>query len=308
MIAADVFHAFLYGSDWILWSVFWLLVLGLFLIAWRAGHWAGWKKYLRWFAVCILIILGYARLVEPRLLTVKTYKMPLIPQPKTWVKAVFLFDAHAGRDKGPGFYRRVAERVGSLEPDVIFVGGDFVDQDSADMGDLRSWADMTAPLGKYFVLGNHDYYGDPQAVRSYAQTILGMTDVTNAILNIKKDDRSFTLIGLDDAKMGTPDLALVNDPAAKRPRVIFSHQPDILLSLPSGVAEGAMFGHTHGGQVRLPWIGSLAILPQRAPQWLDRGWKYWRGTPLVISQGLGEATAPLRLFDPPQIMVVEIGI
>ena len=298
----------LYYSDWFIRIVFYGLLIGSAVFVWwgrRLPHRWQWTRII---ALIVVACLLYGRLVEPRLLTVKTYQIPLVPQPQQWIKAVFLYDAHAGRDKGPWYYDRVAKTANSLKPDVIFVGGDFVDWDSSKVTWLEGWKNLSAPQGVYFVLGNHDYYDNVDRVRTYVLDTLKFKDLTNTVLSLDKGGRTLSVVGLDDGHKGEPDLSLLNGSRSTRPRIIFTHEADALLSLPDGEAELAIVGHTHGGQVRLPFFGTPAVLPQAAPQWLDVGLKRWKGMPIIISAGLGEATAPVRFFDPPQIVVVEIGI
>jgi len=300
-------------TDFFIQILFVLLVgLSLFCIWFPKkifGVWDRWKYWIRGFAVAVLACFCYAVFVEPRLITVATYQLPLVKEPKTWVRAILLTDAHAGFFKEPAFYRRVADRVRLLNPDVIFIGGDFVDGDAAALSSLESWRSFSAPLGVYAVLGNHDYYrtGSSSVVRDWIRSS-GFKNMTNRSTRLSKEGRSFILLGLDDARLGTPDYSLFVRSATQTPRLLFTHDADALLRLDGTEVNGALIGHTHGGQVRLPIIGSLSYLPQQAPQWLDRGLKYWHQIPVVISQGIGETVAPIRFDCPPQIVEVNIGI
>lgn len=256
------------------------------------------------FASC-LVILCYARFVEPVWIKVTLYRQALVAEPQAWIKLVYLSDLHAGLRKSAQYYERVAERVNQQGPDIVFIGGDLVEREERALQDLKALQSISSTQGNYFVLGNHDFLDQPERIRESLQA-WGYEDITNQqrILSVKNG--TFELMGLDDTWFGQP-MKLVSS-APHLPRVIVAHEPDVLLDMEAGDAELVLLGHTHGGQVRLPWYGAVKRLPQFAPQWLDRGYKLWKKIPVIISQGLGEADAPVRLCCRPEIVVVEIGV
>jgi len=255
---------------------------------------------------CVLAVLFYARFVEPFLVTVKKYRLALVKKPERWIRVAFLSDLHADGWKGKRFYDRVVRKTQAQKPDLILIGGDVVEETASHLSEAAGLAKLDAPMGKYFILGNHDFMDDAAAVRRQLEA-WGYEDVTNRVKTVSADGRAFDLVGLDDSWFGDPDLPLVRG-GHKRPRVVLSHEPDVLFDLRQGDADLILLGHTHGGQIRLPLIGHVAPLPQAAPQWLDLGKKTWKGMPVVISAGLGETNLNVRLFCPPQIVLLEIGI
>jgi len=283
--------------------LFWFLLIasaGLLAVALYRKNW--WAAVL---AVVIISFLLYGRLVEPHLITIQTFHLPLTVQPKTWVKTVFLSDLHANKSKDLSFFASVADRVAALKPDLILIGGDMVDDQEKFITNLEPLSHLQASLGKYFIRGNHDFLDDQAAVRRQ-MVQWGFVDATNRVFPLVFNGQKMSFVGLDDSWFSEPNLNLLRQ--AARPRLALAHEPDVLLDMKQGDADLVLLGHTHGGQVRLPWIGSLIALPQKAPQWLDRGLKSWLGMPVIISQGLGEADFIFRFWDPPQIVVVEIGI
>jgi hypothetical protein len=222
------------------------------------------------------------------------------------LRIVFLADLHAGASKGVSFYERVVSRVETLKPDVVILGGDLVDWYARDVKDLACLTNIVAPEGKYFVLGGHDFFDDPDVVTS-AMESYGFTNATNRLFQLTAQNKQVDHIGLDDSWFGAPDLLLLRVPK-ERLRILVTHQADILMDIPQGVADLVLLGHTHGGQVRLPWVGAVLPLPHRAPQWLDEGKKMWQETPVIISRGLGEACSRVRFFAPPEIVCVDVTV
>lgn len=284
---------------WVYWILIAISVVGFIVFRSAFPVVAG------FFFVC-LALLVYGGFIEPQFITVKRYRLPLVDNPVTWVRVVFLSDLHAGGGKTPAYYARVARQTLAQDPDLILFGGDFVEEEAAPVVDLSPFETLHAPLGCYFILGNHDYADDPEAVRRQFLA-WGFTDATNKVFHLEKDGRPLTLIALEDSWYGHPDIDLLKQPR-QSPRLLFIHQPDNLLDVKAGDVDVAVMGHTHGGQIRLPLIGKLRPLPSKAPQWLDRGLRHWNGIPAVISQGIGESDIRARLFCPPQIVILELGI
>lgn len=247
----------------------------------------------------------YAGFVEPYWLRVKTYRLALTEDPTVWMRIAFLSDFHAGAYKRKRFFDRVVSVAASLRPDAVVIGGDAVEERAGFVGELSSLRRLHPRSGKFFVLGNHDFLDDPDAIAGRLNA-WGYADLNNVTRMLEYDGRRICFAGLDDPWRGQPRLERLKRGQGV-PIILFVHEPDALLDLPEKSADVIVLGHTHGGQVRLPWLGVLWKLPQQAPQWLDVGKKEWRGMPIVISAGLGETGSRVRLFCRPEIVMLEIG-
>ena len=285
-------------------GVYWILVLISLGAIYLGLQWHWWWLVLLFF--CPLVLLLYGRYIEPYRITVKTYALALVDEPKEKLRVVFLSDFHASKFKSAKFFERVIAKVKKIQPDVVLIGGDLVEEHAAFLPVVESLAELTAKYGKYFILGNHDYLDDPHVVRK-ALKAWGYHEITNNAVTIHGADRALRLIGLDDCWHGASDLRVM-DHKHHTPCLLVVHEPDSLLDIRPEDADLILMGHTHGGQIRLPLIGKIRKLPQVVPQSLDRGLKKWHDIPIIISQGLGEAETRARLFCPPQIVVVEVEI
>jgi len=105
--------------------------------------------------------------------------------------------------------------------------------------------------------------------------------------------------------LGVPKLPRLE--AGGLPRVVLTHEPDLLLDMREGQAELALCGHTHGGQIRLPVIGSM-VVPSKLKRHADMGRRIINGIPVFVTRGVGEVLCRARLFCPPEIVVIELGI
>ncbi|MFZ1107356.1 MAG: metallophosphoesterase [Rhodomicrobium sp.] len=214
----------------------------------------------------------------------------------------------------------IVERLNAERPDVIVLLGDYVNALRrgyySSLVPVAEWSaalhDLRAPLGVYAVLGNHDWLsGEAPAIRSaFHRAGIGLLE--GSAIKVERGRFSFWIVGLDDLFAADTrgygnvqvGLAHVTDGA---PIVLLAHEPDIFSVVPEKVAL-TLAGHTHGGQVYIPFVGRPSLAPGMA-----RYAKYAyghieeRGRHLVVSSGLGLSAYPVRFLVPPEIAVVTLG-
>jgi uncharacterized protein len=212
-------------------------------------------------------------------------------------------DFHVGPTTNPAVVEAACATLASAAPDVLLLGGDYV---THDLGGLRALAAalgaVPAPLGRFGVLGNHDWWAGQAQVR-HALEAAGVRILVNECASLPSPFEHVAICGLDDHGHGRPD-AWAALGAASGIRVVLMHAPSGLLDIGAERFEVAFCGHTHGGQIALP-NGRPLLVPQGA---LSR--RYARGrfdlTPgrtLVVSVGIGCVVVPWRLFAPPEVLV-----
>jgi len=271
-------------------------------------------------------LFSYAFAIEPRYrLVIKAYRFtpPGFPKRERPLRIAALADLHACDPWMP--LSRIEEIVrvtNALKPDVIVLLGDYVSAihrfrtKPVAIGDwAAALANLDAPLGTFAVLGNHDWWEDPEGVRQ-GLVRNGIPVLENEARQLKMPDGSaFWLAGLGDqlargnprkGYQGVDDLPktmrAITDEA---PVVLLAHEPDIFPEVPSRVAV-TLCGHTHGGQVRFPFIGA-PVVPSRFGQRYAYGHIVESGRHLVVSGGLGCTFLPVRFGSPPEIVLVELG-
>jgi predicted MPP superfamily phosphohydrolase len=225
--------------------------------------------------------------------------------------AAFLSDIHVGPYKGEKWVRKLVESTNALNPDLILLGGDFLYRNADALPDLSPFKDLKAPFGVYAILGNHDEWKAGQEAIAWFQSS-GIPLLINRNLRKEKDGQKISIAGADDDWYGETDLAAAfKDLAPDDVAVVMLHNPD--LAIPAAAMlkgrPGPTFffsGHTHGGQIRLPFWGSVMPLPHRLGRKYDRGVFAIDGIPLIIGAGLGEAGPRARLFCPPEIVLAEL--
>lgn len=240
----------------------------------------------------------------------ETPEVPLavrdLPPEFAGYRIALVTDLHHGPAVPTRWLSHVAERVAELAPDLVALGGDFV---SHARGDLRGLDEIVArfraPDGTLAVLGNHDHWVDPDAVAESVERG-GARLLTNQHALICRGTGALAIGGVDDFSHGAvrPDDALAGVPLHV-PRVLLSHNPDLIEYLPPGLRVDVMLsGHTHNGQAHLPLIGPLTAPSQFGRRYLH-GLTRVGHTWLYVSAGIGSAWVP-RWGNPPELPMIRL--
>jgi uncharacterized protein len=228
-------------------------------------------------------------------------------------RAVQLSDIHMDEFTEPFFLRDAVQRINRLNPDAVFLTGDFVTHQfmprKFSKGSAWQCANILSQIQcphRYAVLGNHDVQIS-ETVVTQALTANAITVLRNSFLPIERAGARFWLAGLDDPVEGKPDpdaaipASIRNVP--NEPVVLLCHAPDYadtLLTQPAGKSVALMLsGHTHGGQIRLPLIGPL-VLPVLGQKYVEGRFRFGN-LRLYVNRGLGAVGVPFRLDCPPEI-------
>lgn len=258
-------------------------------------------------------LLAYAGWVEPRRLVVRrrTLALPHWPPALDGLTLGVMSDLHsgtphAGRQAIAGW----VAAMNAQEPDLVALVGDFSDANLLLGGRIapelvaRELAALRAPLGRFAVLGNHDW----KRFGSRVWTALeheGITVLENGSESLTTRGARLHVAGLADMRMRRPDvaMALAAVPPGE-PVLMLSHDPDLFPEVPARVSL-TLAGHTHGGQIAIP-ILRRPVIPSHYGERYVRGHVVEHGRHLYVSSGLGTSGAPLRLFAPPEILVLEL--
>ena len=247
----------------------------------------------------------YAAILD-RSLTVSEAEVPL---PRLGgsgaVRVLVISDIHAGPFVSSEILRRTFERLLTLQPDLILLPGDFATVSVQEVEEIVSaLACLTAPLGVYGVLGNHDYYTENVDELSSLLENAGIELLQNRSVTVEKQGARFLLGGVDDLLWGVPDFRrALKGHGDSLPRVMMSHNPDVF---PAAVENGVsllLAGHTHGGQIRVP---GLSVLVRMSRYRLDEGRYAVDGSELIVSRGLGATGLPLRVACPPEALLLSL--
>jgi len=211
--------------------------------------------------------LVYAREVEPYRVVVEriTLTLPRLAPSFDGYRVVQISDVHMDGWMAPERFGRIVDLINEQEPDLVAITGDFVSVSA------RYISDLPGPLGKLrasdgvvAILGNHDHLNDTEAVRR-AISSAGVVDVSNAVHTLRQEGAVMHLCGLDSGTYDYDRLdEVLEDLENAEPgcAVLLAHEPDLAdKSAATGRFDLQLSGHSHGGQVRIPFLGAPLFMP-----------------------------------------------
>ncbi len=265
----------------------------------------------------VLVVL-WGSFVEPRRITINSVSIDLPHfEPTKPVRVALISDVHVGTYKKSGWVQRVARRIAQESPDFVFIAGDLIVDKPEHAQYLSSFEELASKFQIYAVLGDHDYQVKKKPTFSIkediAQTVYdtlmsaGITVLRNEAQLMEKYGATFTLVGLDDWLAGKTQTEKLKDRKTEETIIVLVHNPDFILDPESKNADLILGGNTHGGQIRLPVIGPVPHLPSKLPRSFDEGlFTLENGTRLFITSGISESGPRARLFNPPEIVLLEL--
>jgi len=270
------------------------------------------KTRIRIVAIALLIapllVALWAFGIEPGMLVIRHLRMDL-PGWKAGLRIAVLSDLHIGSPHvGLDKLRTIVEKTNAEQPDLVVLLGDFVTggpngrraggfvEPELTAAELKK---LHAPLGVYAVLGNHDWWYDGDRVGK-ALTAVGIPVLENKAVRAGP----IWLGGIADFWTREPDVAgTLAQVSSGDPVVLITHNPDIFPDVPSRVSL-LLAAHTHGGQVRLPIVGTLITtskLGYNAGEYVERG------RHLFVTTGIGTSIVPVRFGVPPEIVILTLA-
>ncbi|MGN5653081.1 metallophosphoesterase [Bacillus sp. Brlt_9] len=211
------------------------------------------------------------------------------------------------------------QKVKGENPDVIVITGDLIDSKSYDADvSMELIRELVMEYPIYFVTGNHEKwsgkYNDlEKELKKHHVTVLRNEHVT-----IQKEEQKINLLGIDDPEFVTGNRDegnVVKDEISKakfemKPatyNVLLSHRPEFLAEYANEKIDLVLSGHAHGGQVRLPFIGGLVAPNQGLFPTYTAGLYEKQNTSMVVNRGLGNSVIPQRIFNRPELVVVQLN-
>jgi len=251
---------------------------------------------------------AYARLIEPYEYFISATDIFIhhLPERFEGFRITQLTDVHHSRIVSLDEVHRVVALAQQTKPDMFVLTGDYTTSYRRFIEPCaEALSALNAPEGVWAVLGNHDHYTDPELTsRALEQNHISVLNNANTALRRSSD--VIQLSGIDDWSWAGTDWARAfNGLHANVPTILLSHQPIVLEFAETQKTSLILSGHTHGGQINLPWLGAparFATSDLRYAQGLFR-----RGeTQLYVSSGTGVIGLPVRLGVRPEIAVLRL--
>ena len=265
------------------------------------------------FLMTILVLGGWAFWLEPASYSAKNIDIQLKKWPRACdgLKVIVLADLHIGSPfNGLDKLEKIVSTANAEYPDLILLVGDYVitgvlggrliapEPIANQLGKLK------AEMGVFAVLGNHDWWFDPNRVKKALQNV-NIHLLEDASKWVGDHECKLWLVGISDYWEGAHDVgkALAGIPP-QNTLLVITHNPDVFDAIPSDVSL-IVAGHTHGGQVYLPFIGRL-IIPSRFKDRFAIGHIFENDKHMYVSPGIGTSILPVRFLVPPEISVLHL--
>ena len=283
------------------------LLIPLFLFS----LYAGWIGYYSWheaiFVFLITSLLIYARFIEPQMVQVHTTTYCLNSERSFQkpVRIALIADLHIGLFSGhERQLKTIVRKINEAQPDIVVVAGDWTyEPEDKLVQELAVLKDIQAPV--YSVNGNHDeqYPGPPiQALLAKALAENDVMDIEGQIVEFDE----FRLLGVGDLWAGKADMRYLPDLPQDKPWVLLSHNPDTVDMVPKIPSRPLMLsGHTHGGQVELPWLTSY-VMKKASILGHKKGLYHHEHADVFVTVGTGMVGVPFRFRVPPTIDIIEL--
>jgi uncharacterized protein len=252
---------------------------------------------------------AYAILIEPRWLQLRRSRIHVqgLDPAFEGFRIGLLTDFHASSAGDFALIRRAVGYLMDQSPDLIALTGDFAADDASGFEPVLTALDrLHAPFGVYAVPGNHDYIVGIETFRRDLAAHPGFIDLTNHAHVLDVGGARLCVAGVDDFYAGTPRLLLPAN-AERDFTLLLAHSPDQAerCQRADDSVDLIVSGHTHAGQVRLPWFGAPVSSAER-PDLYDQGLRRRPWTQVYTSRGIGTVHMPVRFLARPEIAVLEL--
>ena len=298
------------------------VLLGLLLFLFREarrppgpaqwGHVPRWPKRLRVSFAAIVVFMGlivfWGFFIEPDLLVFReqTIEIENWPEQLDGLRIAVISDIHVG-----GSFitdeklRTIIDRTNKRQPELIVILGDYMTSariEPAAFGAILKG--FSAPLGTYSVLGNHDWWFSGDRVRRGLEEN-GIKVLENEVAQLNARGTSLWLVGLADlwTRQQRIEETVAQVPEGQ-PVIALTHNPDIFPRLPQRVPL-LLAGHTHGGQVRFPLIGTVVESSRYGDRYV-RGHVIENNHHLFVTTGIGTSIVPVRFGVTPEIVLLTL--
>jgi uncharacterized protein len=266
-----------------------------------------WRGFIFWAPIIGVLLYGFV--IEPLRLVERRTEIVLqsCPPELRGLRVTVFSDLHVGP---PHItltrLRGIVETANATDADLILMPGDFVDTPlrwrmAAPEEIAAELKKLKAKAGVFAVLGNHDWWIDAPRVRRALEKE-GIRVLDNQAIKIENHGKNFWLAGFADAWAGHPNIkGTLSQITDDGPVIAFTHNPQIFPGVPARVAL-TIAGHTHGGQIWLPFIGRPVISDWPYPI----GHMIEGGRHLFVTPGIGTSICPVRFGVPPEISLLTI--
>lgn len=259
--------------------------------------------------------------IEPGSIDVVTQEIDLEDYTGEPVHIALISDAHLGRFNNTNRFVNALDTIKSRENIThLLILGDVVNTSNEHLHDLDHLGEVASDIDVFFIYGNHDYTThlrtdeDRTIIEGLPEKLhdLGVTILENDSAQIiTSENHPIVLAGIADLWANQYSFEMLDHVDPNQTCILMSHNPDVAKYLHEeyeqpDIVDLIVSGHTHSGEMHLPFIGPLWHLPIKIPQSYDEGFFSYEDTPLFITSGLGNIGVRMRTMNPPEVVILTI--
>ncbi len=270
------------------------------------------RQFLKWSigsSCASILAISYPVFIERYLVQFNIYRMPVprLPEEFSGIKLLHISDLHYGPLVPFSFVEKLFQKVQAIDKDIIVCTGDYIHERNGTEQINTIWpllSKLVAPEGVFSVLGNHDHWGDTE--RSMYWLEKSGQNARSKAIPIERKGQRLWVVGVGDLWEDDIDIdAVLRKVPKDECRIVLAHNPDSADSPYEGEVDLMISGHTHGGQVNVPFFGP-PVLPVKNKRYSSGLVRTTKGQSLFISRGIGWAIYPVRFNCFPEIPILEL--
>lgn len=268
------------------------------------------KKRKIWVVLCVILcIITVFCIWQNNSLTVSSYVYSTdeIGSDLSGYRIVQISDLHNKRfGKNQ---RRLLSEIEKCNPDMIVITGDLIDSNRTDIEIAMEFVDGAVKIAPvYYVTGNHEKWLSENEKQKLMERLeeVGAVVLDNEKVEITVGHDKMILLGLDDAHLMDDTLKRLAVGTENTFTVLLAHEPQNLSYYSEENIDLVLAGHAHGGQFRIPFLGGVVAPDQGFFPTYTAGLYHDKSTSMIVSRGLGNSVIPIRIFNRPDIVCVEI--
>ena len=267
------------------------------------------KKWFLWSGIIVALLCFFRYENRHLVVTEFTYVNESVENFPDGYRIVQISDLHNavfGRN-----HRTLINKITELAPDMIVITGDIVDSNHTDIDAAIDLVVQMAELCPvYYVTGNHEDWLDGGDRRRLFEKMeqAGAILLFNEAVTVNVSGGTFDLIGLDDKSLADDTLkVLLSECNSETLNIVLAHEPQYIENYAVADADLVLCGHAHGGQFILPLIGPI-VAPDQGffPQYTS-GAYHMDDMTMFVSRGLGNSIIPVRLFNYPEVVCIDLA-
>lgn len=266
------------------------------------------------FFIMFIVLLGiYVTFIERNLFLIERHDILINEKKNNSLKIVHFTDVQLGDFYNLNQLNKVVYKINKLNPDIIVFTGDLIDN-AYNYSEIDSISDVLinikSNIGKYAIYGNHDYGGGAERHYKNIMNKSGFTVLKNSSISINFNDKLLHIFGSDDGLIGKPDIKkTMQGIKDENINIILIHEPDLIDKYQEYPIDLAFAGHSHGGQVYIPFYGP--IVTNKLSEKYVKGFyklKNQRNMLIYVNTGLGNTKLPFRFFNIPKVVLFNVYI